>query len=396
MATIEKRQDSTGTTTYRAKVRIKGYPAQSATFDRLSKAKEWAKITEAAIKEGRHFKTAEAKRHTLADMIDRYIRSVLPQKSASSQTHQEQQLYWWKEQLGDRLLSDMTPALIAEYRDRLQETPYRKTDSPDAMTLERSPATVVRYLAALSHAFTVAMKEWGWVEENPVAKVTKPKESRGRVRFLSDEERGRLLDACRESRSPDLYLAVVLALSTGARQQEILGLKWKDVDLERRVAVLHETKNGERRVLPLAGVALEMLRERKRERFPVPCGKLDGDDFSPQRGEVEKDTRPTAGHVPGDALIAERLIFPGRTDKTQPVDLRTPFETALRKAQIEDFRWHDLRHSAASYLAMNGASLAEIAEILGHKTLAMVKRYAHLSEQHTASVVERMNERIFG
>jgi len=169
------------------------------------------------------------------------------------------------------------------------------------------------------------------------------------------------LAACRESRSPDLYLAVVLALSTGARQQEILGLKWKDVDLERKVAVLHETKNGERRVLPLAGVALEMLRERKQE-----------------------------------TSRSDDLIFPGRTDKTQPVDLRTPFETALKKAQIEDFRWHDLRHSAASYLAMNGASLAEIAEILGHKTLAMVKRYAHLSEQHTASVVERMNERIFG
>lgn len=370
MATIEKRQDAKGITTYRVKVRIKGYPAQSATFDRLSKAKEWAKSTEAAIKEGRHFKTVEAKRHTLADLIDRYVRSVLPQKSASSRTHQEQQLAWWKEQLGSYLLADITPALIAEYRDKLQETPYRRSDAPEGLTLDRSPATVVRYLAALSHAFTVAMKEWGWVEENPVVKVTKPKESRGRVRFLSDDERGRLLDACKESRSPDLYLAVVLALSTGARQQEILGLKWKDVDLERRVAVLHETKNGERRVLPLAGVALALLRERK-------------------ESSRSDDLFACAQH-------GERLIFPSRKDKTTPVDLRTPFETALRKAQIEDFRWHDLRHSAASYLAMNGASLAEIAEILGHKTLAMVKRYAHLSEQHTASVVERMNERIFG
>ena len=470
MATIEKRQDAKGITTYRVKVRIKGFPAQSATFDRLSKAKEWAKSTEAAIKEGRHFKTVEAKRHTLADLIDRYIRSVLPQKSASSKTHQEQQLAWWKEQLGSYLLADITPALIAEYRDKLQETPYRKTDSPDAQTLERSPATVVRYLAALSHAFTVAMKEWGWIEENPVVKVTKPKESRGRVRFLSDDERGRLLDACRESRSPDLYLAVVLALSTGARQQEILGLKWKDVDLERKVAVLHETKNGERRVLPLAGVALEMLKERKRctmkrlsdasqrsvegdgdlfgrheemdgvlstvektgvpqwntdapqrrvegDDFPARYGEMGAsllaeDDFLPQRKEIEKDTRPTARRVPESDFSIQRremdgdLIFPSRAasvrrthsrkDKTTPVDLRTPFETALKKAQIEDFRWHDLRHSAASYLAMNGASLAEIAEILGHKTLAMVKRYAHLSEQHTASVVERMNERIFG
>ena len=93
--------------------------------------------------------------------------------------------------------------------------------------------------------------------------------------------------------------------------------------------------------------------------------------------------------------IDTELVFPGRIDPSKPVDLRSPFETALKRAGIEDFRWHDLRHSAASYLAMNGASLAEIAEVLGHKTLAMVKRYTHLSEAHTAGVVERMNARIF-
>ena len=90
------------------------------------------------------------------------------------------------------------------------------------------------------------------------------------------------------------------------------------------------------------------------------------------------------------------LVFPGRTRNPKPVDLRTPFETALKRAGIEDFRWHDLRHTAASYLAMGGASLAEIAEILGHKTLAMVKRYAHLSDSHVAGVVERMNAKFLG
>ena len=86
-------------------------------------------------------------------------------------------------------------------------------------------------------------------------------------------------------------------------------------------------------------------------------------------------------------------MFPGRRDPSKPVDLRAPFALALKRAEITDFRWHDLRHTAASYLAMNGASPAEIAEVLGHKTLAMVKRYSHLSEAHTAGVVERMNER---
>ena len=93
--------------------------------------------------------------------------------------------------------------------------------------------------------------------------------------------------------------------------------------------------------------------------------------------------------------IDTRLLFPDKSGKN-PIQLRTPWRKALKEAEIENFKFHDLRHSAASYLAMSGPSLAEIAEVLGHKTLQMVKRYSHLSEQHTANVVSRMNERIFG
>ena len=89
------------------------------------------------------------------------------------------------------------------------------------------------------------------------------------------------------------------------------------------------------------------------------------------------------------------LVFPDPTG-TRPADIRAAWQDAVRRAGIENFRFHDLRHSAASYLAMNGASLLEIAEVLGHKTLAMVKRYAHLSEAHTRGVVERMNRAVFG
>ena len=87
-------------------------------------------------------------------------------------------------------------------------------------------------------------------------------------------------------------------------------------------------------------------------------------------------------------------VFPSQ-DGTAPRQIKRPWEAAVKLAELEDFRFHDLRHSAASYLAMNGASLAEIAEVLGHKTLQMVKRYAHLSDQHVAGVVERMNKAIF-
>jgi integrase len=94
--------------------------------------------------------------------------------------------------------------------------------------------------------------------------------------------------------------------------------------------------------------------------------------------------------------ITSDLVFPSPTHPMKPWDSRSAWLSALKKANIQEFRFHDLRHSCASYLAMNGASLAEIAEVLGHKTLQMVKRYAHLSEAHTAKVVQSMNERIFG
>ena len=349
MPAIETRKTKDGRTVYRVKVRRKGSLTQTATFTRLTDARKWAQVTEAAVLEGRHFKVTEAKRHTLAEMIDRYVREVLPRKSKSSIYMQTQQLSWWKDQIGKRLLSDVTPALIAEHRDKLA--------LGDAEP--RSNATVVRYMAALGHAFTIAVKEWGWLEGSPMRQVTKPKEPRGRVRFLSDDEREQLLEVCKSSQNRYIYLVVVLALSTGARKMEILSLTWKDVDFERRVITLHDTKNGERRVLPLAGHALELTR---------------------QFAEINR--------------TSSRFVFPSRNGR-KPFDIRRAWKAALRKADILDFRFHDLRHSAASYLAMNGASLAEISEVLGHKTLAMVKRYAHLSEAHTARVVARMNERIF-
>ncbi len=134
--------------------------------------------------------------------------------------------------------------------------------------------------------------------------------------------------ACKASTSADLHPAVILALTTGARQAEIMGATWAQVDLHRRVLILETTKNGERRALPLAAPAIAVLQARVR--------RIDTD-----------------------------LIFPGKNPQ-QPINLRKPWETALQRAGIKDFHWHDLRHTAASYLAMSGASLAEIAEILGH------------------------------
>ena len=345
MASIEKRTSADGNTTYRVKIRLKGYPTQTATFDRLTDARKWSQSVESAIREGRHFKTIEAKRRTANEMIARYIKDVLPTKPKQEKV-QGQQLRWWQEQLGEYSLAELTAPVIVECRDRLLQ--------------DRSPATTVRYMAALSHVFTIAVNEWQWLDDSPMRKVKKPREPRGRVRFLSDDERQRLLEACKQSKNRYLYMCVILALSTGMRKQELMSLKWEDIQLNEGYLILHKTKNDQRRRVPLAGHALNLLKQHAKVRH-----------------------------------IKSELVFPGKDPKT-PVDVRTAFENALKNADIEDFRWHDLRHSTASYLAMNGASLAEIAEILGHKTLAMVKRYAHLTEDHVSSVVTAMNSKIFG
>ncbi len=354
MAAIQERKSTNGEVSYRVLVRLKGYPQQTATFKRKTDAKKWAQQTEAAIREGRHFIIAEGKKHTFNELVNRYLKEILPLKIQKKKKQPIYQFHWWKEQLGSYTLADITPSLIYEYKNKLSSEITRT----NAL---RTPATIKRYLAALSHMFTIAVKEWQWLDSNPVLKVTKPIEPRGRVRFLSDNERMRLLEACKQSTYEPLYLIVVLCLSTGARKMEIIGLNWDDVDLNREVITLHETKNGDRRLLPITGHALELLRNYAKLR------RLD-----------------------------TNLVFPSKAKPKQSIDIRCHWEAAIKKADIEDFRFHDLRHSAASYLAMNGATIAEIAEVLGHKTLQMVKRYSHLSEAHTKSVVSKMNERIFG
>ena len=351
MASIETRKNSDGTISYRAKVRLKGYPTQTATFERKTDAKEWASRTEREVKDGLHFKTAEAKKHTLSELVDRYL-SDIQRDYPKRYPEIEYLLRWWKNELGEYSLSKITKPLIIEKRDKLLST-IGRNNKP------RSPATANRYMTALSHAFTIALNQWEWINEHPMKKIAKLPEPRGRIRFLDEKERASLLEECKKHN--ELYLLVVLALSTGARHGELINLKWQDVDLKRQVIILHDTKNKERRVLPVVNHAYQLMQEHNKVRN-----------------------------------IASNLVFPSPYSAKEPWNSRSTWEKAVKNAKIEDFRFHDLRHSAASYLAMNGASLAEIAEVLGHKTLQMVKRYAHLSEAHTASVVEKMNNKIFG
>ncbi len=295
---------------------------------------------------GEHVPCAETRRRTLGEAIDRYLSVTLPHsKHRKNAIEQTRLLNWWKAELGSRALVTISAATIAEVRDRL-------ATEPNARGKVLSGATINRRVTALSGVLTVTAKEYGWLPKNPITNVTRLGEKKGRERFLMDGERQALLAACDASRCDALGPLVRLALATGARKGELAGLLWPNVDLDRRVIRFVDTKNGEDCSVPLAPSAVKVLREWRKGRLPV-------------------------GPVFG----------------LTPHDINKPWRAARDAAGIENFRFHDLRHSAASYLAMSGASLMDIAPILAHKMLVMVKRYSHLSEQHTTAAVDRMAER---
>jgi len=351
MATIEKRIGKEGEAQYRVKLRLRGHRPASATFDRLTDAKRWASETETSIRAGRYFDQVEAKRHTLADLVDRYIAETLPTAKVRGKRERALLLRRWRERLGHITLADLTGPKINEARAGMLGRITR-------LGAPVSPGSVNRELMALSSLLTTAIKNYGWLDDSPMRKLTRLTEPRGRTRFLSDDERDALLRECK-AHSPMLHTIVVCALSTGARRGELLGLHWRDVDMKRGLMTFHQTKNGEKRTVPIVGVARDRLTEHAKVR-----------------------------------RVDTGLVFPGDTGR--PLEVGKMFREACARADVENFRFHDLRHTAASWLAMNGATLAEIAEVLGHKTLAMVKRYTHLTEGHTRGVLERMNKAAFG
>ena len=355
----------TGRVSYRVQVRLRGYPSRSGTFRNRKDAERWASSIESGIREGRYFPHALARRIRFNALAERYVESVLADAPPARRSNAKHHIAWWLDRLGTLYLAEITLDHVAQGREALSAQRYMRAKARPgdagatrAAEYQRSGATVNRYLATLSHMFTVAMREWRLIDRNPVAEIGKKKEARGRARFLRDEERAALLAACAHSAWPALQTLVLLAISTGARRGELIHLQWTDVYLDppSPQALIQSTKNGDPRRLPLVGKALESLR---------------------------------ALHAANAG--ARRFVFTYASGSDEPyVGFDAHWYAALARARIEDFRFHDLRHTCASYLAAQGASLLEIADVLGHRTMAMVKRYSHLAEGHKALVIARM------
>jgi integrase len=356
VATIERREGSLGVR-FRVRIRLLGEKSRTRTFKRKADAEAWAKAVETDLSRGLYVPVAEDRKRTVGDLIDRTIKDHLPTKRNNKSSDKVQsQLLWWKEELGELTLDKLTPQRISERRAKLLA---RKPKRGARM----SPATANRYLAALSVATKYGWKDLGWLPRNPVLDVSKGAESAGIVRFLSDDERHRLLEAARLDPDPNIHTAIVLALSTGLRAGNIRALTWDDVDFDRKALRVGETKNGEGRWVPLIGPAVKEL-------------------------EQHKDRDPTDG---------EGFVFKS-SNKDVPAEINGQAWMRVKRAAsltgATNFRFHDLRHTAGTYLNEAGASAIQIAAALGHKTLHMARRYSHQSAEFTRSVFDKLSERI--
>ena len=368
MASIRKRINSKGKVSYHVQIRISGHPPLTQTFDKKTDAENWAKKAESEINDGRLLPQKVAQKRLMSELIEEYRTNVLIPLKPKRVRDQGPQLTWWNEKLGRYNLQDVSPALIGKCRDELLSQPFV---TPTGKEKKRTPATVLRYMALLSHVFNVAVKEWEWLAESPMSRVKKPKVSNNRIRYLSADELERLRTQAARSENPYLLTVLEVAVGTGMRYSEIMTLRWRNVLFEgdtTALVLLEQTKNSEPRGVPLAGKAFETVR-------------------------ALRDAHKKANH---GKVNSAALLFPSTRTKDRPVQMRKSWETALERAGIEHFRFHDLRHTTASYLAMEGATAPEIAEVLGHKDLQMVKRYAHLSKAHISKVLEKMHQSRLG
>jgi integrase len=341
-----------GSTTYYAEVRRKHAKSIRKRCRTLTDAKNWVRKTESAILDGQNVPDNKARKYTLGDLIDQYISRHLS-KFPSRLKDQTSHLNWWKKTFGSKTLIEITPALIAEAKDiLLAGITCRKQN--------RTNSTVNRYFSTLSRAFTIASQEWQWINENPFRRISKLKENGGRNLFLSREKLNNLLSRCKESHNPNLYGIVLIAASMGLRFGEIVNLRWRHIDFDNGFVTLEITKNSDTRYVPLTEQVATHLKNMQNLNLP--------DEF----------------------------IFPSRyPTKRHPYSLiRKAFHKALQESKLQDFRFHDLRHTAASHMAMNGATQGELMEILGHRSPNMTRRYAHFSKEHISRIVQKTSNNL--
>jgi len=221
-----------------------------------------------------------------------------------------------------------------------------------ATLVGHAPATVNRAFTLLRAMFNKAIA-WGHLKASPCKGVKQLLENNTRVRFLTHDELGRLLEAAGRSKNPWLRPLIVVAVNTGLRRGELFNLRWSDVDMDNRILTLRQTKDGSTARVPFNDEVFFTLTALPR-------------------------------------VAGNRYVFPGNTPTGRLDNVGTSWQTALREAGIENFRFHDLRHTFASYLVMAGVDMNTVRDLLRHKTLTMTLRYAHLAPEHRQAALSKV------
>lgn len=338
MASIIKRVWPSGAVTWQAKIRRKGFPAISESFAKRSEAEAWAADKETDMRRGRFTDFRSANNLNLDAALDRYLKEV----SVYKKGHQQElsRIALWKDSpLAKYAIGKIRPADVAKWRD-------------DRLAAGAAPGTVRNDLILLSHLFTVAERNWGFESIiNPVKKIQKPKMPRGRERRLVknkhiDEEQ-LLITTAEKSPRPWMAPFIIIAIETAMRLSEILKICRKKTDFKKRSTHLADTKSGDARDVPLSKRAMEILKN-------LPVYDEDDNRFFPfTLREVEYGWK----HI-------------------------------ITATGIQNLRFHDLRHEAVSRMVEKGLSDIQVSSISGHKTLIMLKRYAHLRAQNLAELLD--------
>jgi integrase len=261
---------------------------------------------------------------------------------------------------GETILANIRYADIETYRNHLRQ----KITVQNGI---RKDASTNREFSCLHQIFRKAV-EWEMIDKSPFdrGKSLRIKENNKRTRYLGEDEIPRLLAAC----APHLRDIVICALNTGMRRGEILNLKWDQIKDD--VIYLQETKTDEPRQIPVNDTLAELLKNiRKEQKF---------------RSEYVFTFTRNMKQGKGPPLV---LVIPEQGNRINT--LKSSFPSALRRAKIKDFHFHDLRHTFASHLIMKGGTLKEVQELLGHKSMTMTLRYAHLSQDHKKKAVNLLN-----
>lgn len=351
MATTVYRRKSkiTGAVSFVAQVRVKPYAVQQETFRVVTEPKaakvaaaHWAAAKEKELQElAAKGISKELTATTVGGLIGKYL-DAPETKQLKGYDQIERLVNWWLAEYNDTKLLDFDDDAMRAGRDKLTREVKKPGHKNKEASKKREPGTVNRYVSAMRACWNWGIKSKKIPKDRTWAAELMLNEPKGRVRFLDDAERVALLKAAESN--PVTHTAILVSIACGMRQDELLKLQWKDIDFDKGRVSMHETKNGTRRTVHVPSSALAALQALKKAKIV--------------------STKTVFLNAEGGPLTSSVLI--------------KGFKKLLTTAGIKNFKWHDLRHTCASYLAQGGASLLEIGTVLGHKSPGITMRYAHM------------------